>query len=89
MSKQLTLATEADGGFQTHRKPTRSEVFLAEMDKVVPWSELCAVIEPFYPKARGKGERRPVGLERIQKENGTEVVKSAAGSLPLSKSAVV
>jgi hypothetical protein len=35
------------------------------MDKVVPWSELCAVIEPFYPKARPAGGRRPVGLERM------------------------
>jgi len=65
MPEQLTLATEADGGFETHRKPTRRDVFLAEMDKVVPWSELCAVIEPFYPKARPEGGRRPVGLERM------------------------
>ncbi|MGH8403494.1 MAG: IS5 family transposase, partial [Gammaproteobacteria bacterium] len=35
------------------------------MDKVVPWSELCAVIEPFYPKVRPEGGRRPVGLERM------------------------
>lgn len=33
------------------------------MDKVVPWDQLCALIEPFYPKA-GKG-RPPVGLERM------------------------
>jgi IS5 family transposase len=61
----LTLATEADGGFEVHRKSTRRDVFLTEMDKVVPWSELCAVIEPFYPKARAEGGRRPVGLERM------------------------
>jgi IS5 family transposase len=30
---------------------------------VVPWSELCALIEPFYPKA-GNG-RPPIGLERM------------------------
>ncbi len=65
MPEQLTLATQADGGFETHRKPTRRDVFLAEMDKVVPWAELCAVIEPFYPKARTGGGRRPVGLERM------------------------
>lgn len=35
------------------------------MDKVVPWAQLCAVIEPFYPKARPEGGRRPVGLERM------------------------
>ena len=65
MPDQLTLATQADGGFEAHRKATRRDVFLAEMDKVVPWSELCAVIEPFYPKARAEGGRRPVGLERM------------------------
>ncbi|MBB3227577.1 hypothetical protein FHW69_002200 [Luteibacter sp. Sphag1AF] len=60
MSDQLTLATQADRGFEAHRKPTRWDVFLAEMDKVVPWSALCAAIEPFYPKARAEGGRRPV-----------------------------
>jgi IS5 family transposase len=33
------------------------------MEQVVPWRELCALIEPVYPKA-GNG-RRPVGLERM------------------------
>ena len=41
----------------------RSDLFLTEMEKLVPWSALCAVIEPFYPK-RGNG-RPPVGLERM------------------------
>ena len=33
------------------------------MDEIVPWIELCAVIEPYYPK-RGNG-RPPIGLERM------------------------
>jgi IS5 family transposase len=33
------------------------------MDRVVPWATLCALIEPFYPKA-GNG-RPPVDLERM------------------------
>lgn len=57
---QLTLATNT---FEQYRKPTRREKFLAEMDRVVPWPELCALIEPFYPRA-GNG-RPPVGLERM------------------------
>jgi IS5 family transposase len=36
MPKQLTLAMQADGGFERHRRPTRRDIFLAEMDKVVP-----------------------------------------------------
>ncbi len=54
----------AEGGFERHRKPTRREIFLEEMDRIIPWKELCAVIEPFYPKPKGAG-RRPIGLERM------------------------
>ncbi|MEW8525756.1 MAG: IS5 family transposase [Candidatus Thiodiazotropha endolucinida] len=58
--KQQTFAT---GDFERYRKPTRREKFLAEMDSVVPWNQLCEVIESYYPKA-GNG-RPPVGLERM------------------------
>jgi len=58
--KQKTLATL---GFDKYTKITRRAVFLGEMDRVVPWSELCALIEPVYPKP-GNG-RPPVGLERM------------------------
>lgn len=64
--KQLTLSTQHDAGFERHRKATRRDVFLAEMDRVVPWAQLCACIEPHYPKAReGGGGRRPIGVERM------------------------
>ena len=58
--KQTTLST---GGFDRFGKTTRRATFLAEMDRAVPWSVLCALIEPVYPKA-GNG-RPPVGLERM------------------------
>lgn len=60
--KQTTLA---DVGFETYRKATRRDVFLSEMDRVVPWQELCAVIEPYYPGEPDGAGRRPVGLERM------------------------
>jgi IS5 family transposase len=41
----------------------RRAVFLEEMEQVVPWAKLCALIEPHYPKP-GNGHR-PVGLERM------------------------
>jgi IS5 family transposase len=63
--KQLTLAMQSDSGFEKHRKPTRRDEFLAQMEQVVPWAELCALIEPVYPKARERGGRRPIGLERM------------------------
>ena len=59
--RQQTLADE---GFERYRKPTRREQFLNEMDKIIPWDELCEVIEPYYPKPEGAG-RPPVGLERM------------------------
>src|SRR5215813_740421 len=58
--KQLTLATV---GFERYAKTTRRAAFLDEMDRVVPWSALCALIEPFYPKP-GNG-RPPIGVERM------------------------
>ncbi|MFO6256532.1 IS5/IS1182 family transposase, partial [Pseudomonas aeruginosa] len=58
----MTLATESDAGFERHRKATRRDVFLAEMDKVVPWDRLCAVVEPHYPKTPERGGRQPIGL---------------------------
>jgi len=31
------------------KKRTRRENFLAEMEHIVPWARLIAVIEPLYP----------------------------------------
>jgi IS5 family transposase len=63
--KQQTLAMAADqnAGFEQFRKPTRRDEFLQTMNSIVPWGELCSVIEPFYPK--GVGGRPPIGLERM------------------------
>ncbi len=52
MSKQMTLGT----GFEKYSKTTRREKFLTEMDRIVPWGELYALIAPVYPKA---GDGRP------------------------------
>lgn len=56
--------TFAEASFEPYRKPTRREQFLADMDRVMPWAELCALIEPFYPKNDGPG-RPVIGLERM------------------------
>src|SRR5215472_13052551 len=50
-------------GFERYSKKTRRAEFLEEMEQVVPWKKLCALIEPYYPKA-GNG-RPPVGVERM------------------------
>lgn len=58
--KQLSFS---DAEYAGKRKQTRREVFLAEMDKVVPWARLVSLIEPVYPKP-GNG-RRPYPLETM------------------------
>jgi IS5 family transposase len=60
--KQQTLAMAADQNsvFERHRRPTKRDEFLATMDSIVPWGELCAVIEPHYPKVgNGQAADRP------------------------------
>ena len=51
-------------GFEKYRKQTRKEVFLNEIERIIPWKELTQVIEPFYPNPDGAG-RKPKGLERM------------------------
>ena len=50
-------------GFERYTRKTRRAIFLEEMEQVVPWRELCALVEPHYPKP-GNG-RPPVGVERM------------------------
>jgi IS5 family transposase len=60
MGEQRTFASVA---WSQKGKVTRRERFLAEMDAVIPWARLVALIEPHYPKA-GRG-RQPLGLETM------------------------
>ena len=59
--RQQTLAMTT--GFERYSKKTRRAQFLEEMEQLVPWRELRALIEPHYPKA-GNG-RPPVGVGRM------------------------
>src|SRR5208283_2912603 len=59
--KQRTLAMMT--GFEQYTRKTRRAIFLEEMEQVVPWRELCGLVEPHYPKP-GNG-RPPVGVERM------------------------
>lgn len=58
--KQTTFAS---AGFERYGKATRRQAFLDEMERVIPWSALCALVEEHYPK--GEGGRPPIGLERM------------------------
>lgn len=58
--KQTTFASAA---WEKKGKVTRRERFLAEMDQVIPWTSILALIEPHYPKA-GNGTQ-PMPMERM------------------------
>ena len=49
-----------DADFASKGKTTRKERFLAEMEAIVPWSNLLRVIAPVYPD--GGNGRRPYPL---------------------------
>jgi len=56
--RQITFASQPS--FEKYGRMSHREAFLTSMDTIVPWSELEALVAPYYPKA-GKG-RQPVGL---------------------------
>lgn len=56
--QQTSLATT---GFELAAKRTRKRAFLAEMDQVIPWSDLLALIAPHAPA--GRTGRPPFAIE--------------------------
>ncbi|MBI7310086.1 IS5 family transposase [Pseudomonas aeruginosa] len=48
--KQMTFANAEDAG---KHKQTCKELFLIEMEQMVPWKGLIALIKPHYPKGEG------------------------------------
>lgn len=54
----------SDPEYAAKKKLTRCDRFLAEIDKVTPWSKLKQMIEPFYPKVGG-ASRPPIELPRM------------------------
>ena len=60
MKRQISLSMT---GYFNKGKQTKREKFLAEMERVVPWARLMALIEPHYPKGdQGAGGRPPLPL---------------------------
>ena len=60
--KQMSLETT---GFERKTKRTRKREFLEEMNRVVPWSELVALIKPHAPTRSAKGGRPPFFVETM------------------------
>ena len=53
--------TFAEASFEKYRKPTRREEFLVRMQRVMPWAELVALIEPTGCLGRRVCRARTVG----------------------------
>ena len=60
--KQMSLGTT---GFERKTKRTRKREFLDEMNLVVPWAELVALIAPHAPARSPKGGRPPFAVETL------------------------
>ena len=59
----MKILSFAGLAYENKKKKTRREKFLEEMNEVIPWAELIAVIKEHYPKA-GNG-RQPMPIERM------------------------
>ena len=60
MKKQLTFS---DIEYSNRKRRTRREEFLNMMDKIMPWKDFAALIEPIYFK--GERGRPPRGIETM------------------------
>ena len=61
MHRQISFSELA---YASKKKVTRRERFLADMEKIIPWSLLISEITPHYPKSGYRG-RQPIGVERM------------------------
>jgi IS5 family transposase len=59
--KQQSLASQS--AFEKYGRKSRRELLLDDMERIVPWSALEALVRPHYAKA-GRG-RQPVGLSIV------------------------
>ena len=59
--KQMSFASLE---FAHKKRVTRREKFFAEMEQVVPWTQLEGLIEPMYPSS-GRVGRQPIGVPRM------------------------
>jgi uncharacterized small protein (DUF1192 family) len=55
--RQQTLAVAGDGSFEKYRKPTRREIFLAEMDRIVSLQGAVAELDKTIAELNKEIER--------------------------------
>jgi len=62
--EDMSQRSFASAEYALKKKQTRREKFLGEMERIVPWSRLQAVIEPLYPTS-GRVGRQPIGIPKM------------------------
>ena len=59
----MSQISSSDAEYAGKRKKTRREVFLDEMEQVVPWKVMLGLIEPHYLVAWQRTQAVPVGVD--------------------------
>ena len=52
-----------DMEYTNRRRKTKRELFLEQMDKIIPWADWVDMIAAYYPP--GKRGRPPIGIETM------------------------
>ena len=73
VDRAMQQTTFASMAWQNKGKITRREGFLAEMDAVIPWSRLLALIEPHYPKAGNGTQPKPIEQHHLTERIFAEI----------------
>lgn len=53
----------ADIEYAAHKRTTKHEEFLSQMDEIIPWDEWVGIIEPYYYK--NKQGRPSIGIAKM------------------------
>ena len=56
--------TFSDMEYGKRYRKTRKDIFLAQMEEIIPWEEWISLIEPYYFPDRTRG-RKPLGIEKM------------------------
>jgi IS5 family transposase len=81
-TRPMRQQTLSEATVEQYPKPPRRERFLDEMNHVVAWVDLVALIEQSYPKAEGLG-RPPVADARYNSHAMRQFVGSDLGREPV------
>ena len=63
----------ADAEYANKRKVTRREKFLDQLEGLLPWQAMLAVIEPYYAQGKGRG-RKPFPLDSMLRVHVAQIV---------------